>query len=318
MIYDELNEEAIEEYERKLIKKADNFFIDLYGKKEATDIDKLKVFSRQGKIQDKFFHDIMAGYFRKEGLWSDGVTTLKEREKQLILKKTEFGMKIASVRDATIADIDTIIKKAKERRDEISKIPIALKEEYKINKQEILKELRDELQGFYEKVESNIEKEVENVFIDFFESLKNRQTMLVDDAKSKIQSLQNRQKARIKSEVENFSSELEAELTVLEYKENDEMLIEQYNEEVRKINQELNEISRPIVKPEKVEKVVPIEDIIKEITKEVDEVKTIDAVLEHPLKQLTVKQLKNMALTNGIEFKNTIRKDDLISLIDAS
>lgn len=242
MKYEELDKKGIEEHEKQLIEKADRFWIEIYGKQEASDVDKLRLLSRQGKILSPFQNALKRSYFRKQGMWTDGKTTLKEREKQLILKKTEFGNKIAKVKNATIADIDEIIKKAKEKKKELEEIPVQMKEEYKIDKLEILETLRKDLQEFYDYSKNAINKEVDKVFNEFLTNIKSRQDQLIEDAKTKIQDLQKIQKVRLTNEVEKYSAELEAELTVLEYKENDEELIKQYNEEVRKINQELNEI----------------------------------------------------------------------------
>ena len=246
MKYKDLTKKEIEEYEKQLIEKADNFWVELYGRQEASDVDKLRLLSRQGRIQDTFQHDIMTGYFFKQDLWTNGKTTLKEREKQLILVKTEFGNKIAKVKSATIANIDEIIINAEAKRREIEKIPVQMVEEYKVDKNAILTALKTELQNHYDTSQEKIEKEIIEVFNAFLQNVESRQEQLIQNARSQIQDIQKRQKLRMTHEVEKYSAELEAELTVLEYRENDDDLIKQYNEEIRKINQELNKIKKPI------------------------------------------------------------------------
>lgn len=247
MKYKDLTQKEIEEYEKQLIEKADNFWVEMYGRQEASDVDKIRLLSRQGKILSPIQNAVKRGFFFKKGLWTDGKTTLKEREKQLILKKTEFGNKIAKDKAKTIANIDEIIANKEAQKKELEKIPVQMIEEYKIDKQAILDDLRNELQSHYDVSQKKIEKEVNDVFNVFLKNVESRQDQLIQDAKSQIQTLQKRQKIKLTNEVEKYSAELEAELTVLEYRENDDDLIKQYNEEIQKINQELNEIKQPII-----------------------------------------------------------------------
>lgn len=265
MNYNKLSIEEIEGYERQLLDKADNFWIELYGKKESSDLEKLRCLSRQGKIQDKFHHDIMIGYFKKQGLASDGRTTLQEREKQLTLKKTEFGVRIKKIKDSSIQNIDEIIKRAEVKKKELNQIPKQLKEKYKVDRNAILQELRDDLNAFFERAENDIEKEVVEVYEDFIKSVKARQDAYLEKALQEIENLQKNCKNKMISDVEHYGAELEAELQVLENVESENKLIKQYEAEIKKINQEIMEIKDlPItyediqnaeVEPKKIEEV---------------------------------------------------------------
>ena len=240
MKYEKLSPEEIVSHENHIIEKADAVWVDLYGKEETTDIEKLKLYSREGKVQDKFEHDVIEGYFRKQGLWKDGRTTLEERRKQLLLEKTEFGEKIARVRNTKLGDLKEVIKRAEKKKRELEQIPIKLREEYKIDKENILKNLQYELNAFYERAENDIEKEVGEVYDDFINSIKEKQAELVNKAKNELEVLQKHQKNRIRTEVELYSSELDAELQVLDDVENDELKIKQYKDAVKEINLEIN------------------------------------------------------------------------------
>lgn len=242
MNYDKLSAEDIESYEKQLIEKADNLWVKMFGKEETNDIEKLRLLSRQGMIQDKFQHDIMTGYFKKQGLSSDGRTTLQEKEKQLTLKKTEFGIKIQKIKDSRTRDIDEIIERAKAKKKELNQIPDKLKDKYKVDRNAILEKLHTDLEAFYERAEQNIEKDITDVYDNFIKNVKARQDDLLAKARQDIKNLQTQCKNKMITEVEYYSAELEAELQVLDNVENDEQLIKRYEEEIRKINQEINEL----------------------------------------------------------------------------
>lgn len=311
MKYETLSKEDIKKYEDQLIEQADIFWVSLYGRKEGTNIEKLRLLSNQGRINDKFQHDVMTGYFRKEGFWRDGKTTLEERKKQLILEKQEFGKKIAQIRDSKIKDIDSVIAKAQERKETLSKIPIKLHEEFKINKNEILVKLTRELDLLYETSKEWIDKEISDIYDSFINTIKSKQDSLISKARNDIETLQKQQKARMRSEVENFSSELEAELAVLNHIEDSEDTIKKYEEEIGIINQEINEIeSIPEIIEDNIEEIVEktIEDIL--IEKEITEEKEDPSV--GGLDTLTVAQLKQIADANNISYDARIKKADLI------
>lgn len=331
MKIEDLNKSQIDAQIKQLIEKADNFWIKTFGKEEATDVDKLRLLSRQGKIQNKIQHDLMTYYFKKQGLYTDGKTTLQERADKLILMKTEFGKKTAKVRDNTIQDIDALINRAKQKKDELEKIPSILKEEYKIDRNKILNNLKGELQSFYDSYQDYIEKEIKIVFNDFLTTVKTRQDEAIERARAKITDLQHRQKEKITSGVQKYSGELEAELTILKYKEGDNALIEKYNEEIRKINQELNELNDPIIPVEKepikediIIEPVKIPVIIEESYPTNDMLETVEEeVIIAPEKEenlalsnLTVRKLKEIADQHKIRYDTKIRKSDLIELIE--
>lgn len=313
MKYEELSKEDIEKHEAQLIEKADNFWISVFGKEEATAVQKLRHLSRQGRINDKFQHDVMTGYFKKQGFWRDGRTTLEEREKQLILEKQEFGKKIAQIRDSKIKDIDSVIAKAQEKKKELSKIPVKLFEEFKIDKDSILTKLTKELNELYETSKKWVETEISNIYSDFINTIKTKQDQLINMAHKDIENLQKQQKGRMRTEVENFSSELEAELAVISHIEDNQETIKKYEEEIALINQEINELEAI---PEKIEEVIEPEEIEEEImieeTKESEEKEESSKV---GLEALTVVQLKQIADANNISYDARIRKADLIELI---
>ena len=331
MKIEDLSKSQIDAQIKQLIEKADNFWIKTFGKEEATDVDKLRLLSRQGKIQNKIQHDLMTYYFKKQGLYTDGKTTLQERADKLILMKTEFGKKTAKVRDNTIQDIDALINRAKQKKDELEKIPSILKEEYKIDRNKILNNLKGELQSFYDSYQDYIEKEIKIVFNDFLTTVKTRQDDAIERARAKITDLQHRQKEKITSGVQKYSGELEAELTILKYKEGDNALIEKYNEEIRKINQELNELNDPIIPVEKepikeeiIKEPLTIPVIIEESYPTNDMLETVEEeIITAPEKEenlalsnLTVRKLKEIADQHKIKYDTKIRKSDLIELID--
>jgi hypothetical protein len=114
----------------------------------------------------------------------------------------------------------------------------------------------------------------------------------------------------MKFEVENFSSELEAELTVLQYVENDENLIEEYNLKIQAINQELNEIATSELKEPK-EKI-----ITEEMGEESGLIEEPQETVGIGLETFTIKELKEIADSNGLEYPSRILKADLIKLIN--
>jgi hypothetical protein len=242
MKYDKLTPEEIESYENHLIEKADRLWVEMYGKEETTDTEKLKLYSREGLTQDIFEHDLIVGYFKKQGLWKDGRTTLKEREIQLTLKRTKFGEKIARIRDSKIGNINDIIKKAKAQKAELEAIPVRLKEEYRIDKNAILENLSSELIAFYERAENDIEKEVREVYDDFIQTIRGKQGELIKKARNELGALQKHQKNRIRTEVEIYSAELEAELLILDNYENDENRIKGLEEEIKLVNEEIGQL----------------------------------------------------------------------------
>lgn len=313
MKYEELSKEDIEKHEAQLIEKADNFWVSVYSKKEGTNIEKIRLLSRQGRINDKFQHDVMTGYFRKQGFWRDGKTTLDDRKKQLILEKQEFGKKIAQIRDSKIKDIDSVIAKAQEKKDKLSKIPIKLHEEFKIDKNEILVKLTGELDLLYETSKEWIDKEISDIYDSFINTIKTKQESLISKARTDIEGLQKQQKGRMRSEVENFSTELEAELAVLNHIEGSEDTIKKYEEEIALINQEINELEAI---PEKIEEVIEPEEIDEEpIIEETNEPEEKEDPSKVGLEALTVAQLKQIADANNISYDARIRKADLIELI---
>ena len=313
------NEEKLE-HEKLLLQKAEDFWIQTFGKQEASDVDKIRLLSRQGKLNDKLQHDIMVNYFEKQGLWRDGKTTLEERKKQLILEKQEFGKKIAQVRDSKIKDIDSIIAKATMRKQELKKIPVQLQEEFKIDKEKILAQLNEKLNLLYNTSKEWIDKEIANIYDNFILTTKNKQDELITTARNELETLQKQQKARMRHEVETFSAELEAELTVLNYVENDESLIEKYNEEVQLINQEINKIDnvlseKPIIdyNPEKEEPFGEVTEVI--IDTPIEEPEEPEEPPKVGLEFLTVAQLKEVADSNNIQYPARILKADLIALL---
>ena len=242
MKYEKLSPEEIESHENHLIEKANRVWVEMYGTEETSDIEKIKLYNREGKTQNIFEHNIMIGYFKKKGFWRDGRTTLKEREIQLTLKKTEFGEKIRRTRDSKIGDMNEIIKNAEAKKKELEAIPIKLKNEYKIDSHALLEKLQTDMNAFYERAENDITKEVTEVYNDFISSIRGKQQELIKKATNELEALQKHQKNRIRTEVEVYSAGLEAELQILENYESDEQKIKDYEEEVKLINQEINEI----------------------------------------------------------------------------
>jgi len=295
MKYTDLNKEEIKKYEEILINKADKFWVDLYGRKEASNIDKLRLLSRQGKVQDKFQHDVIVGYFRKKGFASDGKTTIKERKKQLEDRKIKFGKKIALIRNSKIQDINSIVEKAKVKQKELEAIPNQIKDEYKIGKNNILQTLKEELEALYTQAEKQIDNEIKNVFKRFLGQVEKRQEAFSNNARDSIEELQRQLKIKMESSITTFSAELDAELTVLQYKETDDATIIKYSEEIKKINQEINELDG-------------IFEVQKEPKKKKEEPMGLDA--------LTVRDLKLMADNRNIQYTAQIRKADLIQLLD--
>lgn len=300
MKFEDLSEEEILELEKSLLQKANDFFIKLYGNAEATDVDKLRLLSRQGRIQDTLQHDIMTNYFKKRGLWRDGKTTHEERKEILAKKKKEFGYKIEQIRNAKIKNMNDIIKKAQEKKEALKKIPIQLHEEYKINKQEILETLIANLEELFQIAEDTIDKEIGDRYNEFISKITTRKDEVIDNAKSKILNLHKAAKMRLQSEVEQFSSELEAELVVQEYADKDDLLIEDYNEQIREINQELNELNTLTSK-----------EIEAEPEEEYEEVEATPQGLEALLK----KDLLKIADSEGIPYTSRTTKAELIKLL---
>ena len=231
--------EKLTDQEKNLLQKADNHWVRNFGRAEATDVNKIRYISREGllnigeqKVRDE--------YFRKQGLWTDGKTTLKEREQQLIAKKEEFGKKITQIRDSKIKSLDKIVQKTQEKKELLNKIPNRLQQEYKIEKDKILSDLTKELEVYYKA--TPFEDELQSKVNQFTQRIEARKQEMIQEALIQIANLQKKQKAQLEEEINAFSAELEAELTILEYIETDDMLTKQYSGEIKKINQEINSL----------------------------------------------------------------------------
>jgi hypothetical protein len=272
--------EDLTEQEKKLIQKADNNWVRDFGRVEATDINKIRYASRQGKynMEEQKIRD---AYFRKLGLWTDGKTTLKEREQQLIAKKEEFGRKIIQIRTSKIDSLDSIIQKAQEKKKLLNKIPKQLQQEYNIEKNKILATLVKELEVYYNA--TPIEEELNSKIRIFTQKIEARKQEMIEGALEQISNLQKKQKAQIETEINNFSAELEAELSILEYINKDDFLTQQYNEDIKVINQEIN---------------------------------SLDVKKEGSLEDRTVSELKEIADQKGLNYDSRIRKAELIELIE--
>ena len=298
MKFEELSEQEIQELEAILLQKAKDFWLKLYGLKEATDVDKFRLLTRQGHLQNKLHHDIIVNYFKKRGLWRDGKTTLEERIKILANEKKKYGYKVAQIRDAKLKSMNEIIEKAQKKKEQLKQIPIQLHEEYKINKEELLEKLEGDLDELFDLGNATIDKEIGDRYKEFLVKIEKRQNELIDKAKEDVLHLQKKAKQLLKFKVETFSSELEAELVVHEYGDRDDMLIEEHNEHIKDLNRELNELTELTSKKEEVE-----EDTIE-----------VDST-EEDLNQLTKAQLKEIADNNGISYDSRILKADLIKLL---
>ena len=237
-----LTEEIIEQKEKDLLERAKNWWYDNYPRTKATDVEILRIFSSEGLVVGKVEHDIKKMFFKKQGYWEDGRTTLEDRVKQLQVKKISFGKKIDVLKNSYTANLDEIIKNIKIKRAGIEAIPQMIKNEYGVERHELLRKFREELEGLRTEYLTNLEKETREIYNGMIEDFEARKNKLILQIKTKFENSHQNSKNMIESEINTLGAELEAELNILDASKHDDQLIEEQNEEIRKINREINEL----------------------------------------------------------------------------
>jgi hypothetical protein len=237
-----MEEQQIEMKEKELLERARNWWDEVYPRDDATDLAKMRIYSREGLVQGKFEHDVKKAWYKKQGYWEDGKTTLEERKKQLRLKKIEFGKKIDELQTSYTENLDEIIKNIQLKKKQIEDVPQIIKQDYAIERNQLLIQIRGELETLRSSYLESIEKEVTNIYEGMINDFETRKNELFLKGFNKLETMYQQSKWKIETEINSYGAELEAELNILDSSKHDDHLLEEYNEEVKKINQELAQL----------------------------------------------------------------------------
>ena len=232
----------IEQKERDLLERAKKWWYEYYPLTKATDVEILRIFTAEGLVVGKLEHDIKKSFFKKQGYWEDGRTTLEAKVKELQVKKIEFGKRVAQLQNSYIDNLDEIVANIKEKKAKIEQAPQMIKNEYGIERNEVLRKFREEL-GILKRIYlTNLEGEIERIYDGMISDFEARREELVNQIISKFETSHQRSKDGIEKMINSLGAELEAELNILDSSKHDDVLIKEQNEEIRRINQEINSL----------------------------------------------------------------------------
>lgn len=241
-VLEQMNEQEKERLEHEVLMRADEFWIKQFGRQEASNVDKVRYFRNNGMPVSPF-PEIITEFFKKQGFWSDGRTTLAQREKNLILQKKEKALTRKKILESKASNLREIATKALQKEKELRSIPQRLISEFKIDRQKLEENLKSELNGFLQDANEYISKEVDSILEDIFTEVKQKTHDKITKTKKEIEHLKASLDQRLKHEIDSYTTELEAELAILEYKQQDDQLIQTIDGDIRTINQELHDIT---------------------------------------------------------------------------
>jgi len=169
---------------------------------EATDLDKMRLFHKTGLIKGILEGGARNEFYRREGFWLDGMTTLEVREKQIIHEKMETIKKMAKLRDSHLGNIDEILKRVQERKAKLLEVPEQLKIKYNIHKDQIRTEIERDLQILHQDLLQNVTSSISNVYNECKNELRRRKTEIVNTRRAELNMLIVREKKNIEHEID--------------------------------------------------------------------------------------------------------------------
>lgn len=299
----DISEKEKKVIELELLERARAYWDEFYPRTDAEDLAKMRIYSKEGLVQGVIEHTVKHQWYAKQGYWEDGRTKLEDYERGLILKKLEFGKKISGLQASYIGQFEEIIERATVNKKKLEKIPSRIKEEYGIKRNELLSDFTLNLENLYDSYMKSLEEKTTEIYDEMLEDFERQKGVLVTQSQTDMRQLHQNSKGKIEGSIKKLGAELEAELSILDVKEKDDHLLKQYQEEIRKINQEINSLK---VKP-------TIEEVVEpSIEKDVMESSEVDS----DLNEFTIPALKQLADQKGIEYTRHIRKADLIELLE--
>jgi hypothetical protein len=286
MEYKDLTDLEKDQLENALLEKARGFWADI-SREKVSDLRKMNALNNEGVVGDILHHKIMERWYKKEGYWIDGITTLKEREKQLISKKMEFGIKIDGIRNGYLNSMKEIEDRITIKKTSLKNVPEQIKKNYGLDIVQIREKASEDIANFFSIYEKSIIEDVEKDYGESLKSFEDYKNTVLNDALKRIRELQTICKGEITDKINELGAELTAELTIIDSKKVDDQLMEKYQKEIKRINREILDLTTPVV----------------------------STSTRLNLDELTVPTLKGLADQNDIKYDPRILKADLIILL---
>jgi phage host-nuclease inhibitor protein Gam len=281
-----------QEKEEQLLDRARNYWHEVSREDDASDLRKLKAYSLEGLVRGDFENRVMEQFFKRQGYWVDGITTLEQHKRKLQLRKLEFGKKIQAIHDGYLSDLSDLKAKVEAKQEKLSNVPNRIKKEYKVDVSTIKETALRDIKQLFEAFENGLKIEYQKVYDDMISDFETNKQKILLEALDALGKLQNLSKSKIETEIVNLGASLTAELSVLNAKENDDRLIQEYQEEIKKLNREL-----------------------KSLEEKVEEYSEIPSMDTEYLENFTVKDLRKIAEENKIDLNSQMRKSDIIEVL---
>lgn len=247
MTFESMTRQEQEDFMLKVYQFAEDFWFQNFGNKEASEVDKMRYYSNHGQPNTDEKQDAIKKFFEDHGYWRDGRTTLKEREKQLILQKTELARERKRILDSRIENLKDVRKRVDEKIDSLESIPNKVAKEFLFDKEKKNAELQAKLSTILGNAENYIREEVIKMRESLFEDVRNATNKEIDATITYQENLKKEMHLRVEQEVNAVSLEIEADLAILGYKEQDDGYVTKIDETIRDVNRELNALE-PIMK----------------------------------------------------------------------
>lgn len=245
--YDQMSPEEQQVFKEEVLALAEDFWVKNFRKQEASRMDKMRYYYNHAMPPTPCIGAIKA-FFTENGYWHDGKTTLKQREQDLILENQAFMIERKRILDSKLQDLSEAKKRIEEKEKELNNIPHQLIKEYKIDKKKIMNDLSIELMALFEGADKYLEKEFKNLKESVYREAEERGNALITQSHVDFSNLKKGLQIRLRKEIDGFASELETNLAILQYKEQDDRHVHELDEKIRENNRELNELSR-IMRP---------------------------------------------------------------------
>jgi len=247
MTFESMTRQEQDDFMLKVYQIAEDFWFQNFGNKEASEVDKMRYYSNHGQPNTDEKQDAIKQFFEDHGYWRDGRTTLQEREKQLILQKTELARERKKILDSKVENLKDVKKRVEEKIKSLESIPQKIAREFSFNKEQEFLKLNAQLSQVLEGAERYIRSQVEQLRESLFKEVKDNTNKTMDQTIKNLKNLKKEMHVRLEQEVNSVSLEIEADLAVLEYKEQDDFHVARIDENIRDVNRELNALE-PIMK----------------------------------------------------------------------
>ena len=147
-----------------LIERATEYWFKYVEFKKGSDVEMLRNYVVRSGAVSKEENSIIHKFYKEKGLWEDGITTLEQRRKDLLMKKQEFGRRIAELKNKRISSIDSIITNMEDQKKKIEQIPVKLKKDYRAEQERLLTQNNELLDKIYESICNEIDNEITKIY----------------------------------------------------------------------------------------------------------------------------------------------------------